>query len=230
MFDLFSRQSIVRYSKINHHRHSLYKKDFVQEIRQYAPNFKHKDGRVYASKNNEPYWVVTVSPYHPKFRTQVEDGVWPIVEPLINKSYLTVSSCEGHGTDQKLIVTLVFETINEANCFSEVCSQVPGWHFVLHDKQRKIHQSAKTSSGVIAEQITKTLDENFEEFKRYNLLFFKNYKKYVYLDMILYKFPEPILKRLFYRFILRRPCQEFYLHKQNMINFLTNHLPKNTRD
>lgn len=33
---------------------------------------------------------------HPKFRDQIEDGIWPAVEAFIEKGYRTVTSCEGH--------------------------------------------------------------------------------------------------------------------------------------
>jgi hypothetical protein len=37
-----------------------------------------------------------ISPYHPEFRSQIEDGVWPIVSVLVDKGYFVVDSCEGH--------------------------------------------------------------------------------------------------------------------------------------
>jgi hypothetical protein len=49
-----------------------------------------------------------ISPYHPDFRTQVEDGVWPYVELLLNKNYFTINSCEGHFIGDSLEITVVF--------------------------------------------------------------------------------------------------------------------------
>jgi hypothetical protein len=34
---------------------------------------------------------------HPKFKTQIEPGIWPHIVLLISKGYVTVTSCQGHG-------------------------------------------------------------------------------------------------------------------------------------
>jgi hypothetical protein len=49
-----------------------------------------------------------ISPYHKEFRTQIEDGVWPYVEILLQKNYLTVNSCQGHFIEDSLEITLAF--------------------------------------------------------------------------------------------------------------------------
>ena len=50
------------------------------------------DGRI----NIDGQSSASVSPYSKHFRSQVEDKIWPLVEVLHLKGYLTVSSCEGH--------------------------------------------------------------------------------------------------------------------------------------
>ena len=50
------------------------------------------DGRINIENNRS----ATVSPYSEHFRSQVEDGIWPLVETLYLKGYLPVSSCAGH--------------------------------------------------------------------------------------------------------------------------------------
>lgn len=224
-FDIFSRTAIVH--KVE--QKSQYQKivDYVQETRNYAPNFKHSNGKIYASKPGEPYWVAVVSPYHPNFKSQIEPGIWPIVEQLINKNYLTVSSCEGHGTDSKIHVSLVFEDIKDAQNFIDMCSHIPGWFYKIDADSRTVYHKSESGSTVVSEKTSTKLIELNEVFNRYNILFLKNYKKYVYLDLFLYKFPEPIIQRFIYKYILRKPCKEFFLNKQLMLNFLKNELPIN---
>jgi hypothetical protein len=225
-FNIIPRPALVHRVE---HRHQYRKAvDYDQEDRNYAPNFKHSDGRIYASKSGEPYWVVTVSPYHPNFKNQIEPGVWPIVEQLINKNYLTVSSCEGHGTDSKMTVTLVFKDIDDAQKFIDTCSHIPGWYYDIEANRRSFYNKSNSGSNVISEKTTQDLTENCEVFRRYNILFFKKYKRYVYLDLVLYKFPEPRIQRFVYKYILRKPCKEFFVNKQLMINFLKNELPINS--
>lgn len=195
-------------------------------VRNYAPNFKHKDGKIYASRNGEKYWVSTVSPYHPLFRTQIEDGVWPLVDSLLKKNYLTVSSCEGHFFDNKLTVTVVFENIDDANVFVKSCNSVLGWRYKISDSERTIYETVKSNKTVYTEKKTVSLDKNFEEFKRYNLLFFKNYETYVYVDIYVFKYPKNIFKRFIYKYILRRPHAEFFVSKQLMLDHINSNLEK----
>ena len=50
------------------------------------------DGRINIDGDSS----ASVSPYSDHFRSQVEDGIWPLVETLYLKGYLPVSSCAGH--------------------------------------------------------------------------------------------------------------------------------------
>ena len=53
-----------------------------------APNRMNSDGRINCEGLYEDGVVaVSVSPINPKFRSQIEDGVWPFIECLINKNY-----------------------------------------------------------------------------------------------------------------------------------------------
>jgi len=55
-------------------------------------NTVHADGRI----NIDGASSASVSPYSEHFRSQVEDGIWPLVNTLYNRGYLPVSSCAGH--------------------------------------------------------------------------------------------------------------------------------------
>lgn len=50
------------------------------------------DGRI----NIDGSSSASISPYSKHFRSQIEDGIWPLVEILYLKGYLPVSSCAGH--------------------------------------------------------------------------------------------------------------------------------------
>jgi hypothetical protein len=55
-------------------------------------NKLHSDGRI----NIDGESSASVSPYSEHFRSQVETGIWPLVEALYTRGYLPVSSCAGH--------------------------------------------------------------------------------------------------------------------------------------
>ena len=102
-------------------------------------NYKHKDGRIYASHldDDENYTAVTVSPFHPKFETQIEDGIKEIVFPLINKNYIVISSCEGH--DQYLdnpAVRLAFANENDRDYFISLFKNYKNITFIKKNRRR----------------------------------------------------------------------------------------------
>jgi len=87
--------------------------DYDHLIQMEAPNRLHKDGRIYATDINGKYIAVSVNVLHPLFETQIEKGIWPIVKALVDKGYLTVSSCDGHD-GSPCFVKLVFPDQNRA--------------------------------------------------------------------------------------------------------------------
>ena len=60
-------------------------------------NYKDCDGRIYAYKKGNNYFSKTISPYHPKFLEQIEEGIKDIVFSFLNKNYIVLGSCEGHS-------------------------------------------------------------------------------------------------------------------------------------
>lgn len=98
-----------------HQRFSQLDLDYLARSR--APNYTHLDGRVYASAPGEDYYAVTVSPVNPRFSDQIEPQVLPIVQALLAKNYLTVSSCQGHCDRSELFVRVVFGSAESAEAF-----------------------------------------------------------------------------------------------------------------
>lgn len=225
--NIFEPSSYVQKVKVQYEHKQIV--DYDQEFRNRAPNFKHKDGKIYASRPGEPYWVCPVSPFHPKFRTQIEDGVWPLVEALITKNYMTIASCEGHEYDEKMYVALIFIEEENAKNFIEECSIVDGWNFRIENKYRDMWVSERLNDKVVYTEKKKIpLEELKEVFKQYNKLFFKNSEKYVYVDMELLKYPSTnALIRIINRYILKKVDKNFIKQKNEMINFIKNKLSIN---
>ena len=63
------------------------------------------DGRI----NIDGESSASISPYSEHFRSQVEDGIWPLVELLYSKGYLPVSSCGGHRNNLLRELETLFE-------------------------------------------------------------------------------------------------------------------------
>ena len=75
------------------------------------------------------------SPLHPEFRSQIEDGIWPIVSKLVNSGFYVVDSCQGHwdnNNDDYCHFTIAFTKVESAVKFSQLV-YVKGIDFTIHD-------------------------------------------------------------------------------------------------
>ena len=150
----------------------------------YTPNWLHKDGRIYASAPGEEYRVAEVSPYNPRFETQIEQGVWPIVKALVDKDYMTCSSCEGHGRDLDCFVSIVTPTLESAIDLANKLTLDPWKITVKTNRTIWDYDSAlKTTNNLLDREELKT-----KVFPYYNKIFCRNYDEYFYIDMHLAKY------------------------------------------
>ena len=74
-------------------KETISKEEHYRKIYDTPWNKLQPDGRINMDGNGT---AASVSPYSKHYRSQVEDGIWPLVELFYKKGYLTVSSCAGH--------------------------------------------------------------------------------------------------------------------------------------
>ena len=94
-----------------------------------APNRMNSDGRINCEGlYGDSVVSVSVSPINPKFRSQIEDGVWPFIECLINKNYFTMSCCEGHDDrmGDHFYITLASPCKNELKVIENEVKDIRG--------------------------------------------------------------------------------------------------------
>jgi hypothetical protein len=70
----------------------VHAEEYFRELYDRPWNTEQEDGRINMGNDTS----ASVSPYSTHFQSQVEAGVWPLVERLYLKGYLPVSSCQGH--------------------------------------------------------------------------------------------------------------------------------------
>ena len=152
-------------------------KSYEEEIINRCPNRKDKDGRIHFKTPDGKYIAVTVSPYHKDFRTQIEDGVWPIIKALQDKGYLTVSSCAGHVDPwTEFYFTLAFDTKENAHKFINSLS--------IEDTVFKEYESISNISQYGSNEYRHIEDNEKNkpyEVRDMNILLFRNYTDYHYV-------------------------------------------------
>lgn len=155
-------------------------------------NYKHKDGRIYASdsdRGGDLYLAVSVSPYHPKFEEQIEDGIKDMVFSFLNKNYMAVSSCEGHYKNfNSANVVLAFPYSEDRNIVVEKLKNIPFVNFELLDTTANVERY-KDKDGINKIKKLKIDNHSCEaEAENINKLFFKKYKKYYFLEIRFFKY------------------------------------------
>ena len=168
------------------------KSESALEVAEYVANnvfnWKHPDGRIHASPSPDQYYAVSASVYHPEFRSQVEDGVWPVVNELIQKNYLPLSSCEGHHWT-RLFVCVAFGDREEAEKFAATLKkEIKATTFFVRVMENYLNQKTSVSSGRFYQ--TKLLDrgDSQKEALQLNKLFLRNYEKYYFVEFGLFEF------------------------------------------
>jgi hypothetical protein len=135
----------------------------------------HKDsyGRIYAYKKGSDYFSKTISPYHPKFIEQIEEGIKDIVFSFLNKNYIVLGSCEGHSKSfNSAQITLAFPVSDDRTIVVNSLKNIPFLNFEFFDKF-----------------FDQTNNNTYEiEAKTINDLYFKKNKRYYFLKIVFFKY------------------------------------------
>ena len=192
--------------------------DNITDYITYTPNWLHADGRIYASAAGKEYRVAEVSPYNPKFETQIEQGVWPIVNALVDKGYLTCASCEGHGWQVESYISLVTPTLESAIDLANQLKIAPWTTTVNTNRVIWDYTSAlKTTKNTLDRDELKT-----KVFPYYNRIFRRNYGEYFYVDMHLEKYWG---YGKLWNWLTKTPSTKYKIAMDQMTYHITNKLP-----
>jgi len=171
---------------------AIKKSESAHEVAEYVANnvfnWKHADGRIHASSSPDKYYAVSASVYHPEFRSQVEDGVWPIVHELVQKNYLPLSSCEGHHWT-RLFVCVAFGSKGQAEQFAATLKkEIKAIGFFVRVMENYLNQKSSIAAGQLYQ--TKLLDrsDSQKEAVHLNKLFLRSYEKYYFVEFGLFEF------------------------------------------
>lgn len=202
--------------------------NYENAIKYRCPNFLHTNGKIYASKPGEPYVAVTVSPYHKNFQSQIEESVWPVINALVNKGYLPVSSCGGHTDPWWEYYFMV--AVGKENQVEELLIElenVPNTHVDVYQSVANVHQYYE--HGKFKYRPLEELEGTMKgEYQDLNILFNRNYSNYFFIKV---RFKHETFKLRFNPFNIfashifhKREIQEFELWKNNILDYVENKL------
>lgn len=155
------------------------------------PNYRHPDGRIYASRGREPYFAVSVSPLNPNFQDQIEPGILPVIDALLRKNYLPISSCEGHK-DSAAFVRIVFGSEDLADRFIQEFGAMEYVDLTkLYSSANVVQWWDRGKPRYRSRNEIDTSDRRLE-IQDINFLYKRNYSDVCYVDISLYKMKHSI--------------------------------------
>jgi len=147
------------------------------------------DGRINIDGNSS----ASISPYSDHFRSQVEDGIWPLVELLYLKGYLPVSSCAGHRgnifrefergffeyNSCPYVMIVINRDVEEQilNTFKSCCGNLAEIS-VAHSMGGM--DASKASEGIIKKSKRKNIQNEYESL---NWMMKRNYSAWSYITI-----------------------------------------------
>ena len=148
------------------------------------------DGRI----NIDGKTSASVSPYSEHFRSQVEDGIWPLVEVLYKKGYLPVSSCCGHkGGLLKEIgslteyhsgayVTIAINRLAEAEVMRSL-KNLSNRHTEIVVSHTQANMDASMASSIGRIKKLKKQSDLKNEYESLNWMLQRNYEEWSYINI-----------------------------------------------
>lgn len=176
-------------------------------------NRKFPSGRIcyIESEDDSVYTAVSVSPFHPQFDTQVEDGTKDVVYAFLNKNYMTLSSCEGHDCSwDHTYVKLVVSSKEDADFLQTAFSNIPFVKTYIHDKSANVTIYKDTKGRWAARKMDELEYNSSLETKSLNELFLRNHSEYYFITIIMFEYKDSlipffnIIKRLYTRYKKKR--------------------------
>jgi hypothetical protein len=158
-----------------------------------APNILKEDGRINCEDMyGEGVIAITVSPLNSKFRSQIEDDVWPLVKIFLEKNYITVSSCAGHddGMGDGYHVILAIPSKEFAENIRKSILTIPNCNVYIFEtiaNVRQIFTDGNTYSHKIETKHDTKEKDLLEEYRDINYMYLRNYTEYVFLKITLFE-------------------------------------------
>ena len=183
----------------------------VKSLFQHNNAFTAKDGRTYQYMDDAGKYIsARVSPYSPNIINNIEPGISNIVIALINKGYLTCSSCQGHPDRKYRFVTIAFNTEQQLLRFKQ---NIQSFNLPIHFKEHNIkdpncefkvvYQQDKFVGRKLSMDDYQGLSNNYTDIIKYfNLMFFREYSTYYLLEVRIASGPDA---KNIIEYISRRP-------------------------
>lgn len=164
-------------------------------------NILHKDGRIYLKITAKgELFAQSISPFSETFFDNIEPKIKNLVKSLIDKRYLTYSSCEGHDMTFRRYIGLAFADEDSRNhIINEIKKlKLPGVQYHKKDSVANCPVEFNDKGDyTYKNKIIPIQEINEKEIEAFNIQFHRQYERYYFLELVILPaisdFPKKIL-------------------------------------
>lgn len=164
--------------------------DLIYHVTHHTNNVIHKDGRIYLKITaNGELFAQSISPFSKTFFDNIEPKIKDLVKALIDKRYLTYSSCEGHNLSFRRYIGLAFANEeSRQHIIDQIKSlKLPGVECHIKDSVANCPIEFNEKGNYIYKSKIIPNETNQQEIDAFNIQFHRNYERYYFLELVILK-------------------------------------------
>lgn len=188
---LFSEKAIIEENIELKKANNKFEKteDLIYYVTHHTNNIMHKDGRIYLKINsNGELFAQSISPFSKTFFDNIEPKIKDLIKELVNKRYLTYSSCEGHNMSFRRYVGLAFVNEESREHIIKEIKQLnlPGLEYLKKDSVANCPLDFNDNGDYIYKnKIIPKEEVNEKEVEAFNIQFHRKYERYYFLELVI---------------------------------------------
>jgi hypothetical protein len=177
--------------------------ELIYHVTHNTNNILHKDGRIYLKITAKgELFSQSISPFSKTFFENIEPKIKELIKALIDKRYLTYSSCEGHNLTFRRYVGLAFmDEESRDYLVGEIKKlKLPGIEYNYKNSVSNCPiEFNENGNYTYKNKIIPVQEINEQEIHAFNIQFHRNYERYYFLELVIFK-EVPIFKGKIFSF------------------------------
>lgn len=165
--------------------------ELIYHLTHNTNNVVHKDGRIYLKINAKgELFAQSISPFSKTFFNNIEPKIKDLVTALINKRYLTYSSCEGHDLSFRRYIGLAFVDDSSRQHIIDQINSLNLWGVECHKKESVANCPIEFNDNgnyIYKNKIIPEEKINEQEIEAFNIQFHRQYERYYFLELVIFK-------------------------------------------
>lgn len=165
--------------------------ELIYHVTHNTNNITHKDGRIYLKITAKgELFAQSISPFSKTFFDNIEPKIKELIKSLVDKRYLTYSSCEGHDLSFRRYVGIAFVDEETRNHLIEEIEKLKLPGVECHKKESVANCPIEFNikgNYIYKNKIIPQNQINEKEIHAFNIQFHRQYERYCFLELVIFK-------------------------------------------